>query len=143
MRIVFDTNSIISALLFEHSTPGQAFHQALKHGQILMSPSTLEELSEVLGREKFDRYVSSDDREEFLQTFIERTELIEPTISVRECRDPKDDQFLELAISGKADYLVSGDKDLLTLNPFRGIPILTAEGFLQAVEEGETNDGDS
>ena len=57
-RYVFDTNTLVSALLFEHSTPGQAFRRALRQGEILLSPATLEELAEVLQREKFDRYVA-------------------------------------------------------------------------------------
>jgi predicted nucleic acid-binding protein len=52
------------------------------------------------------------------------------TTSVKECRDPKDDKFLELAISGGASYIVSGDADLLTLHPFRGIAVITPQDFL-------------
>ena len=53
------------------------------------------------------------------------------------CRDPKDDKFLEVAISGQADVIVSGDEDLLTMNPFSGIPIITPRAFLHMLDAGE------
>jgi putative PIN family toxin of toxin-antitoxin system len=136
-RYVFDTNTLISAVLFEHSTPGQALRRALKQGEVLISPATLEELAEVLQREKFDRYVTAAEREEFLEAFVERATFIEPTEEIRICRDAKDDKFLEAAVSGGAAYLISGDKDLRSLNPFRGITIVTAAEFLTATEGEE------
>src|SRR4029453_18754516 len=111
-RYVLDTNTLVSAVLFEHSLPGQALRRALKRGEILVSPATLEELAEVLQREKFDRYVTAAEREEFLEAFVERATFIETTEEIRICRDAKDDKFLELAISGRAVYLISGDRDL-------------------------------
>jgi len=73
LRHVFDTNTLVSAVLFEHSTPGQALRQALSRGRVLLSPSTLEELAEVLQREKFARYVTAAEREEFLVAFVALT----------------------------------------------------------------------
>lgn len=137
-RYVLDTNTLVSAVLFEHSVPGQAFRRALKCGEVLVSPSTLEELAEVLQREKFDRYVTAAEREEFLEAFVERATFIEPTEEIRLCRDAKDDKFLEVAVSGGAAYLISGDKDLRALNPFRSIAIVTAAEFLIATQEKET-----
>jgi uncharacterized protein len=102
----------------------------LNHGEILLSSELLAELSDVLGRKKFDRFVTSEERDEFLETFIDQAILIE---KVQECRDPKDDKILELALNGQAQYIVSGDKDLLVLNPFRAVKIVTAEEFLKAV----------
>lgn len=134
---VLDTNTLVSAVLFEHSTPGQALRRALKRGEVLVSPSTLEELAEVLQREKFDRYVTAAEREEFLEAFVERVTLIEPTEEIRICRDAKDDKFLELAVSGGAAYLISGDNDLRSLHPFRGIALVTAAEFLAATEGEE------
>ncbi|MGH7961849.1 MAG: putative toxin-antitoxin system toxin component, PIN family [Candidatus Binatia bacterium] len=136
-RYVLDTNTLVSAVLFEHSSPGQALRRALKRGEVLVSPSTLEELAEVLQREKFDRYVTTAEREEFLEAFVERATLREPTEELRICRDAKDDKFLELAVSGGAGYLISGDKDLRSLNPFCDIAIVTAAEFLTATEREE------
>jgi putative PIN family toxin of toxin-antitoxin system len=136
-RYVFDTNTLISAALFEHSPRGQALRRALKQGTVLFSPATLEELAEVFQREKFDRYVTAAEREEFLDAFVERATFIEPREEIRMCRDAKDDKFLELAVSGGATYLISGDKDLRSLHPFRGIAIVAAAEFLTATEGKE------
>lgn len=68
-----------------------------------------------------------------METFVERAILVEIIEKVQECRDPKDDKILELALNGGAEYIVSGDKDLLVLNPFRDVKIVTVEEFLRAV----------
>jgi uncharacterized protein len=60
--------------------------------------------------------------------------------TIRACRDAKDDKFLELAVSGRAAYIISGDDDLLVLHPFRGIAIMTAAEFLQATEAEATDE---
>jgi len=65
-------------------------------------------------------------REEFLRALIQKSFFVEVTESIQACRDVQDDKFLELAVSGHASYLISGDEDLLVLNPFQGIPIVTA-----------------
>jgi predicted nucleic acid-binding protein len=59
VRHVFDTNTLVSAVLFEHSKPGQALRRALRRGRVLLSSPILEELAEVLQREKFERYVTA------------------------------------------------------------------------------------
>jgi uncharacterized protein len=133
IRYVFDTNVIISSVLFENSNPSKAFLYALHHGEVLLSLEVLEELNDVFGREKFDRFVTSDERDEFLEAFVQRAILVEIVEKVRECRDPKDDKILDLAINGKAECIVSGDKDLLILNSFRGVKIITAEELLRNV----------
>jgi len=137
---VFDTNTLVSALLFAQSRPGQAFRHALKRGRILLSAPTIEELAEVLQRAKFEHYVTASEREEFLAALVERALFMEPTEEIRACRDARDDKFLELAISGSASYIISGDDDLLVLHPFRDIAIVTPTQFLQAIER-ETIDG--
>ena len=99
---------------------------------LLISNATLVELGEVLGRSRFDRYLSEEARQEFLSVLVRRSELVEVTESLSVCRDPKDDKFLELAISGRATIIVSGDEDLLALHPFRGVDIVSPQGFLTA-----------
>ena len=135
IRHVCDTNTLASAALFEHSRPGQALRRALRRGRVLLSSSTLAELAEVLQREKFTRYVTAAEREEFLVAFVNRALFLEPTEAIRACRDAKDDKFLELAVSGRAAYIISGDSDLLVLHPFRAIAIMTAAQFLQATAD--------
>ena len=91
----------------------------------------------MLNRPRFDRYVTREERDEFLMAFMRKAELVEITETVAACRDPKDHQILELAVSGNADCIVTGDDDLLTLNLFRGIAIITPADFLRfpGVEE--------
>lgn len=133
-RYVFDANVIVSALLFEQSVPGQAFYAAIDRGRILLSQPALRELADVLSREKFDRYMRFDERERFLVAFAYTAAWVEIDQTVRECRDPRDDKYLELATCGNASCIVSGDEDLLALHPFRGIGILTPSQFLRFIE---------
>jgi len=106
----------------------------LANGEVLLSLDLLEELNEVLGRERFNRYLTSEEREEFLEALIERAVLVEITENVQECRDPKDDKVLELALNGEAQYIISGDRDLLVLHPFRDVLVITADEFLKTIE---------
>jgi uncharacterized protein len=136
-RIVFDTNVAISAVLLPRSIPRQAFDAAAARGQLLVSEETITELEEVLRRPKFDKYVREEKRLEFLAALVRDAEVIEVTELVRECRDPKDNKFLALAVSGKASHVVSGDADLLVLHPFREIAIVTPQGFLALAHQSE------
>jgi uncharacterized protein len=129
---VFDTNVLVSALLFANSLPRKALELALDGGKTLISKETVDELNNVLSRPKFKRYVSPQKRERFLFNFIQKSVLIEIREKIEECRDPKDNKFLELAVNGEATTIVSGDKDLLVLHPFRGIPIVTVSQFLNS-----------
>jgi putative PIN family toxin of toxin-antitoxin system len=122
---------IISAMHFEGSKPSKAFDIGIKQGVILFSSSTLSELEEVLWRNKFDQYVSLKEREQFLASFILQATPVETNETITECRDPKDNKFLELGVCGKADFIISGDKDLLILNPFRNIQIITPDSFIK------------
>lgn len=141
-RYVFDTNTLVSALLLAGSRPSQALRRALQTGRVLLSPATAEELVEVLQREKFERYVTPLERKEFLVALLQRAVLVEPTEGIRACRDASDDKFLELAIAGGASYSVSGDRDLLALHPFRNVAIVTPAEFLQAIDQ-EPPDADA
>lgn len=132
-RYVFDTNVLVSALLFEQSKPGQAFYAALDRGEILLSLPVVKELNDVLNREKFDRYLLREERERFLDALLREATLVEITESVPICQDPKDDKFLELAINGGATCIITGDEDLLQLSPFRGIPIMKPNEFLASL----------
>lgn len=130
MRCVFDTNAIISAMLSGTSTPGVALARAYGTGEILVSIPLMRELHDVVSRPKFDRYVAPGERERFLGLLLRDARLVEITESIRASRDPKDDQVLELAVCGRADWIITGDADLLTLDPFRSIRIVTPADFL-------------
>ena len=129
-RIVLDTNILISAALLVNSKPYFAFEKAIKEGQILGSEEILDELEEVLSRNKFDKYITLDQRKLFYTLIVHYIKIIEITERITASRDSKDDKFLELAVNGNAQFIVTGDKDLLVLNPFRKIEILTVDNFL-------------
>ena len=129
-RVVLDTNALVSRLLAPNSTPAKAVSLAIVKGCVLASDDTLMELAAVLSRSKFDRYVTIEARKEFLRLFGRIVETVPIVHSVRACRDPRDDKFLELAVNGGASVIVTGDKDLLALDPFRGIQIATPAAFL-------------
>ena len=135
-RFVFDTNAIVSAALLRRSVTRQALDKALEEGQLLVSRAIVEELNDVLRREAFERYVSEEERIQFLTALVREAILIDVTETVTECRDPKDNKFLELAVAGRVSCIVSGDDDLLVLHPFRGIPVLTPRTFLEWVWKG-------
>ncbi|MEX2578503.1 MAG: putative toxin-antitoxin system toxin component, PIN family [Verrucomicrobiales bacterium] len=129
---VFDTNTLVSAFLFRLSIPGRALHAAISGGDLLFSAGTAQEIVEVIRREKFDRYVDRRKREDLLRSLLDDAIIIDIREVIRECRDPDDDKFLALAASARAECIVTGDDDLLVLNPFRDIPIVTPREFLES-----------
>ncbi len=129
-RIVLDTNTLVSRLLLANSVPARAVRKAVGEAQLLVSDATMTELADVLARPKFDPYVSLEDRQQFFR-LLGRIALMVPMVhTIRACRDPRDDKFLELAVNGEADLIVTGDDDLLALHPFRRIPIVTPAAYL-------------
>jgi putative PIN family toxin of toxin-antitoxin system len=130
IRIVLDSNVILSAALFKGSTPRQALDKASITGQILMSNEIIEELTDIFNRPKFDRYSSKQLRNEFLNDFLAIVENVQIVEKIAACRDRKDDKFLELAVNGKANYIITGDQDLLVLNPFQDIEIISVSDYL-------------
>jgi hypothetical protein len=132
-RFVFDTNAIISATLLKRSVSRKAFDKAIDEGELLVSEATLDELNQVLGRAGLSKYITEEERLEFLAVLLREAELVEVTVHVGQCRDPSDDKFLELAVSGQADCIVTGDQDLLVLHPYEEIPIVTPRDFLDGV----------
>lgn len=107
----------------------------IRNGLLLFSEATYDELAEVLARPRLQRYVSASAREALLRQIVTVALRVVPEETIRACRDPKDDKFLEVARTGQADYLVSGDGDLLVLHPFQGIPVLTPADFLKEVKQ--------
>ncbi len=129
-RVVFDTNVLISGALSITSKPALALEKAINSGQFLASTATLRELMEKLLSAKFDLYVSREKRDALLLRLAPLIEIVEVVQTIQASRDPKDDKFLEVAVNGRADVLVTGDGDLLELNPFRGIAILTPADYI-------------
>jgi putative PIN family toxin of toxin-antitoxin system len=131
MRCVVDTNVLVSAIVFPPSVPRQAVDKALSDDVLLFSEFTMDELKEVLFRSKFDPYVTREERILFLAQLGSVAEFVPIVRIVRECRDPKDDKFLEVALNGRADVIITGDADLLEMHPWRGIDILSSADYLR------------
>lgn len=130
-RVIVDTNVFVSGLLRESSIPGQAAAKARHSAVLLISDATLRELADVLAEEKFDRYVTVEQRVRFIRLIASVAESVPIVQPVRECRDPTDDKFLEVALNGRADVIVTGDEDLLEMNPWRKIAILSPSDYLR------------
>ena len=131
MRCVFDPNVFVSVLLLPDSKPRQALDLALQKGKVLLSLAGLAELCEVLSRKRIRRYVDEEDTRNFLAALTREAQWVDVDLQITVCRDPKDNKLLELAVSGHATPIVTGDTDLRALNPFRGIEIVTPHSFLE------------
>lgn len=129
-RVVVDTNVLLSRLLVPGSVPAQAVRRAVDQGQILASEATLEELADVLSRPKFDRYLTVSERQQFLRLFMRIAQWVPILHPVQACRDPRDDKFPALAVNGEAGVIITGDQDLLVLDPFRDVRILEPAAYL-------------
>lgn len=123
-RIVFDTSSLIPVCLHPEREPAQIFRQAILCHDVFTSHEALVELLAVLSRPKFDAWRLLGQRLAWATLYQSAVTLIEVTERVQDCRDAKDNKFLELALAAKADILVSSDIHLLELNPYRAIEII-------------------
>lgn len=130
-KLVIDTNLWISRLLIPGGMAARAVDQGLSWGVPLVSEETLMELSDVLSRARFDRYVSREDRQHFLRLLGGIVRMVSVNQRIVACRDPKDDKFLDVALNGEAQMILTGDHDLLELHPFHGIEILSPADFLR------------
>jgi putative PIN family toxin of toxin-antitoxin system len=142
MRAVIDTNILVRAVIKPQGTVGPILLR-LRRGDytLLYSQPLLEELVDVLSRPRLRRKygVNDDDIKTIISLILLRGEVVTPTQPITVCRDPKDNKFLEAAVAGQAEAIVSGDEDLLILDPFVGIPILRSAAFLQRLDEQEAN----
>jgi putative PIN family toxin of toxin-antitoxin system len=129
--LIFDTNIWISYALTPKGTVGGCVHKALQNYDCAFSEETFREVTEVLLRPKFDPYISSERRVSFLEKMASVARWFVVTDKVTDCRDPKDNIFLELALACNADYLVTGDRDLLVLDPYGKTRILTVATFTE------------
>jgi putative PIN family toxin of toxin-antitoxin system len=129
-RWVLDTNTLVSRLLMPGGIVARAVDHALALGVPLVSDDTLAELADVLSRPRFDRYVPLPDRQHFVALLGGVARRVAITHRVQACRDPSDDKFLHVALNGEAEAIVTGDRDLLVLDPFHGVRILNPAAFL-------------
>ena len=132
-RTVVDANVLVSALCFPGSVPRQAFDAAIHSGRVLLSLALLHEINNVLSRPKLARYVTTSERIRFLVTLVGAADMVETTTEITACRDVEDNHVLELAVDGRATHIVTGDGDLLALDPFRAIRIIPPQAFLKTL----------
>lgn len=136
-RVVLDTNLVLSALVFANGRLA-ALRHAWREGHCvpLVSKATTAELIRVLAYPKFK--LSDEEQQELLADYLPwcaTVRIPNPPPATPECRDPFDQPFLQLAVAGKADYLVSGDKDLLSLHDQFACPIVSVEQFIKTLDK--------
>lgn len=136
MKVVFDASTTIGAALKADSIPRQALLVAALSHELVVSALVIEEISEVLGRKKFSKSIPEAVRIEILGLLVMSGIVVTPEETVHECRDPGDDIYLEAALTAGAEVIVSSDADLLVMDPWRGIRILTPRAFLELVGIG-------
>ena len=129
MRLVIDTNVLVSAILSPVSISAKVLNWGEDNGVILYSTATLAEVLSVLGRSKFSKYIDHDDIDGLSIRIKTAWLLIEILNQVQLCRDPKDDKFIDLALNGEASHLITGDNDLLVLNPIKNTSVINPRTF--------------
>ena len=126
VKCVVDTNVLISAALTK-GVPFRIVEHLIKNNALIFSKETISELSSRITQSKFDKYVSAEDREAYVNNLILSADLVIIDNLIQGCRDRDDDKFLETAVKGDAQYIISGDQDLLTMHRFEGIDIVTVQ----------------
>ena len=129
-RVIIDTSTLVGAMLRTCSLPALVLAWVLDNCPLYASSATLTELAQVAQREGFDKYLSLSERTRFFQNYATRATVVIPLESVTDCRDPKDNKFLELALHVGAQVLVSSDEDLRSLHPWRRIAVLNPMEFV-------------
>jgi putative PIN family toxin of toxin-antitoxin system len=133
-RIIVDTNVIISGVLLKGETIRRLLLFLLNEYQLVFSQTTWDELAAVFQREHFEKYMPLGARLRVLADMAGLIEIVASVSIVTDCRDPKDNKFLSLALDAGVTIIVTGDRDLLVLHPYRGIAIQSPADFMQANE---------
>lgn len=129
-RVVLDTNLLISRVLTPNSLAASAVRLIIDRCELLVSQATIDEFAVTLSRIQSKGFIKQNEILALIEAYKEMVEWVPIVERVQECRDPKDNKFLDLALNGKADYIITGDKDLLVLHPFKETQILTAKNFI-------------
>jgi putative PIN family toxin of toxin-antitoxin system len=130
-KVVFDASSIVGAALKEDSAPERALLLARSQETLCLSPAVEAEIRDVLRRPKFAKYISEASAGRILDILGAPALILEPVERVTDCRDKKDNKYLELALAAEASVIVSSDADLLVLDPWRGIRILKPIDYIR------------
>ncbi|MDZ8109616.1 MAG: putative toxin-antitoxin system toxin component, PIN family [Nostoc sp. DedQUE12a] len=130
--IVIDTNVLLSAALSPNGTARKVLDKAYKDFKIAQSEETYQELNIRIYKRKFDKYISDEDRQYLLDAVKKHSQFIQIKSQINTCRDPDDNKFLELAKDSNAEFLITGDRDLLSLNTLAEYQnqIITPRDFL-------------
>jgi putative PIN family toxin of toxin-antitoxin system len=138
MRAVLDTNVVVSGVVEARGFSARLLRESrIGRLQTVVSPALLAELERVLGYGRITKRTgwSSDQRREFVARYLDDSVFVDPPARLRITRDPDDNRVLEAAVAARADNIVTGDRDLLTLTQFEGIQILTPAQFVEEVLE--------
>ncbi len=136
-NVVVDANTVASAALKAQSTPETALLFALVYDSLYLSEPVLDEIQEVLSHPKFRRYVGEQRLAEIVALMLADAHFVTPMANVRACRDPADDKYLDLALAADAFAIVTGDHDLLSMPPWRGIRIINAAEYVALIAARE------
>ncbi|OYD95619.1 putative toxin-antitoxin system toxin component, PIN family [Nostoc sp. 'Peltigera membranacea cyanobiont' 210A] len=130
--IVIDTNVLLSAALSPNGTARKALDKVYKKFKIAQSDETYQELNTRIYKRKFDKYISDEDRQDFLDIVKKYSQFIEIKSQINTCRDPDENNFLELAKDANAKFLITGYQDLLSLKTLAEYQnqIITPRDFL-------------
>lgn len=138
MRAVLDTNLVISATLIQGGNEDRIL-RAWQRGvfELVLSPQILDELGRALFYEKLrkSRWMSETEVVSLLRSLAQESFLVPGQVRVTVSRDPEDNKFLEAAIEGRAQYVVTGDKDLLDVRAYRDVQIITPATLLKIVSK--------
>ena len=140
MRVVFDASTVVGAALKVDGVPRRALLAGRERHTFALSEPVMAEIAEVLRRPKFARAVTEEIREGILALLTAAAVWVEPAEPITDCRDAKDNKYLELALAAGADVVVSSDEDLLALDPWRGVRILQPRDFLAAETREEASE---
>jgi uncharacterized protein len=140
-NVVVDPSVVASAALKRQSTPERALIFALTYDALYLSEPVIEEIRDVLQRPKFRKYIDAERLADILAVVLADAHFVSPTESIAACRDPTDDKYLELALAAGAYAIISGDRDLLSMSPWRGIQILSPAEYVRAISARERRRG--
>jgi uncharacterized protein len=128
--VIFDASSVVGAALKQDSTPMRALQIARERDTLALSGAVYDEIREVLGRPKFANALPLDRQQEILELLSAAAIWAEPDMSITDCLDPADNKYLELAVASGASIIVSSDRHLLTMHPWRGVMILRPADYM-------------
>lgn len=133
-EVVLDTNVFVSALLarIKDDSPPRKILSKIAAGEVglVVSPRILAEIVSILERPKLRLFIPESKIADTVSLIHQSARIVKPTVSLHACRDSKDNTILECAVAARVDVIISGDKDLLDLDPFQGIAIVSPRKFL-------------